>query len=472
MSEDNKIIIVGAGVAGRELIYEIRKYWDDYYNVIGFIDDDRKKVGKKIGTVKVLGTIASLKEILKNHQIKQIFIAIPSADGETIRKIVETCDGEKVIFKIVPRSLEIVRGRVKLEQIREIQVEDLLGRAIVRGEQPIFIKNFKDKKILVTGAAGSIGSELCRQLIQFNPSMLIAFDWWENGIFELGMELDELTTFNNYKGIIGNIQEYKKIRQTINDLKPDIIFHAAAFKHVPLMQLHPEEAVKNNIFGTLNLTRAAFEEKVKKFIYISSDKAADPINIMGTTKLIGERIIASFNKKGKTQYSAVRFGNVLGSHGSVVPVFKKQISRGGPVTVTNGNMLRYFMTIPEAVQLVLHASVLGRGGEIFILDMGEPLKIYDLAKFMIRLAGFIPEKDIEIKFTGTRPGEKMTEVLKAESEILEQTNNQKIFMVRQSYEGLKELMHLIAKLKKSLIKQNNSEIFHLLKEFTPTLKES
>lgn len=466
-----KVLIVGAGIAGRELSEELRKYLKRHYEIVGFIDDDQKKSNKKIDGVKVLGTSSNLSSIVREQNIEEVFIAIPSAKGEVIRNIINKCLKEKVKFKVIPRILEIVQGKVKLNQMREVQVEDLLGRAIIKSEQSIFYQNFQGKRIMVTGAAGSIGSEICRQLMEFKPKQLIAFDWWENGIFDLEMELSKKRS--KLEIVIGNIQDYTKVKKAIQTFKPDIIFHAAAFKHVPLMQKNPEEAIKNNVFGTLNVAKAAFEEGVEKFVYISTDKAANPINVMGATKLIGEMIVADLNKKSislnkKTRFSAVRFGNVLGSHGSVVPIFRKQIMHGGPLTVTDKEMRRFFMTIPEAVQLVLHASTLGKGGEIFILDMGEQVSIYELAKLMIGLSGFIPEDEIKIVFTGTRSGEKISEILSSDREMLESTENEKIFIVKSNPSD--NIHKILLNLRKCVNSQNIKYLLNILKKIAPNLE--
>lgn len=462
------IIIVGAGVAGHELLTEFQKHFPNYYQVSGFVDDDPKKIGQVIDGVNVLGRIENLDKLISKLHINEVYISIPSAQGETIRRIIEKCQKEKVIFRIVPRLLEIIQGKVKLNQIRQINIEDLLGRAIVKSEQSIFEEEFKNKRVLVTGAAGSIGSEICRQIIQFKPEKLYGFDWWENGIFELEQELGKISS--RFQGVIGNIQDYKEVKGIIHSLKPDVIFHAAAFKHVPLMQRFPAEAVKNNVFGTENVASIAYEEGVKKFVFISTDKAANPVSVMGTTKMIGENIVQRLNTKDGTKYIAVRFGNVLGSHGSVVPIFSKQIAEGGPVTVTDPDMIRFFMTITEAVQLVLHASVLGKGGEIFILDMGEPVKIYDLAKLMISLAGFVPEEEIKIEFTGKRLGEKLVEVLKSEKEVINKTTNEKIFVVKAKEEV--DLADIIQGLKKVVVSHNDEKIYDILEKIAPNIQRA
>jgi FlaA1/EpsC-like NDP-sugar epimerase len=460
-----KVLIVGAGLAGKELLAEIKKHFKKTYEVVGFVDDDIQKLNKNINGVEVLGRVNSLASLVRKNDIAEVFIAIPSAKGETMRRVIAECQKEKVVFRVIPRTLEIVQGKVKLQQIREVQVEDLLGRAIVQSEQYVFENFFKEKTVLVSGAAGSIGSEICRQVAQFLPKKLIGIDCWESGIFELERELmDNNPKAKNIELVIGNIRDEEKIKYIFKKYKPDIVFHAAAYKHVPLMERHPDEAVKNNVFGTRNLAKIAFENGVSKFINISTDKAVNPTSIMGMTKLLGEYIVCHYNSLGKTKYSSVRFGNVLASQGSVVPLFKKQIAHGGPVTVTSKNMTRYFMTIPEATQLVLAATVLGKGGEIFILDMGEPIKILDLAKLVISLSGFIPDEEIKIKYIGKRPGEKMAEELSSKKELLEKTANKKIFKIKPSKISNQKLEEILYKLQKAGKELENEKIKQILKK--------
>lgn len=464
MYKKRRILIVGAGVAGKELLKELNKNLK-LYKVVGFVDDDEGKANKKVGQVKILGTTKDLAKIIKDKKISEVLIALPSAEGDSIKRIVEVCSKQKVIFKIIPRVLEIILGRVKLPHLRELELEDLLGRPIVRSDQEKYFDYFKGKKILITGAAGSIGSELCRQLIQFNIKQLICFDIWENGLFELGQQLSP----DNCVFLVGNIRDNKKLELVFVKYKPDIVFHAAAFKHVPLMQENPDEAIQNNIFGTFNLAKVATKFKTRRFINISTDKAADPSSIMGTTKLIAERIVGNFNNKN-TKFSSVRFGNVLGSQGSVIPTFKKQIARGGPVTITHPHMTRYFMTIPEAVQLVLEASLLGEGGETFVLDMGQPIKIDEMARLLIRLSGLVPDEDIKIKYTGIRPGEKLTEILYTGSETLEKTLNEKIYKIKKNDEIYK-LPEILKELKKLTYSKNRADLVHFLRKIAPNLQD-
>lgn len=469
-STKQRILIVGAGVAGQELLSQLNRKFKSIYSIVGFVDDDPKKANTEIKSIKVLGSLSDLSRLVRDKKIAEVFIAIPSAEGRTIRKVVEECQKVKVIFRIVPRLLEIVQGKVKLHQVREVQVEDLLGRPLVQSEQKVFQKIFKGKKVIVTGAAGSIGSELSRQIIQFNPQKLILIDWWENGLYELERELENLSSHEKFVTILADIKNTEKLTKLFRQTKPDIVFHAAAFKHVPSMQRFPEEAVMNNILGTYTIAEAAVKTGVGKFIYISSDKAVDPTSIMGASKLIGEFIIGDLNKKKKTKFISVRFGNVLASHGSIVPLFKKQIFSGGPVTITDPNMTRFFMTIPEAVQLVLHASIMGQGGEIFVLEMGEQIKIVDLATLMIRLAGFVPNEDIKIKYIGIRPGEKMYEELISGTESIEKTTNTKIYKIKTSPKKQPSLPRLLNELKKAAKEGNRERVFSLLKTIAPNLQ--
>lgn len=452
METKKKVIIVGAGVAGIELSLELKKY-PKVYKLVGFVDDNTSTKEKRPGGIPILGNTEKIASLVEKYKIEEVFIAIPSADGETIRRILESSKNLRLKFKIIPRTLEIIQGKVCLHHLRELKVTDLLGKAIVKSEQSIYLKEFKGKNILVTGAAGSIGSELCRQILQFSPKLLVALDWSENGLFELNMELSKKKA-NRLKCLLCSIQDLNCLRRIVGSFRPHFIFHTAAFKHVSLTQENPLEAIKNNVFGTFNIAEVANEFEVQKFVYISSDKAADPVSIMGATKLIGEQIIVNANKKGKTKFAAVRFGNVLESSGSVIPIFRKQIADGGPVTVTDSKMTRFFMSIPEAVQLVLHSTVLEKGGEIFVLEMGEQVKIDEIARFMIQIAGFIPDWDIKIKYIGRRPGEKLEEQLLGEDECLTSISNNKDNKIFRISNG-KKLDHIkIKKLEEAVYSGN------------------
>lgn len=440
------IVIIGAGVAGRDVLREIQSNPSLKIEVTGFIDDDASKQGKKIDGFRVLGFGKDLKKIISSKKIEEVIIAIPSAEGESIARYVKICTEAKIEFRIVPRVIEIIEGRAKLESLRKVKVEDLLGRPVVSADVKTLKNFFLNRKILITGAAGSIGSELTRQIAAYKPNELILIDWWENGVFALKNEINNLYPNNNFNFIIANIQDHSKIESIFEKYKPDYVFHAAAYKHVPLMEEFPDEAVKNNVFGTFNLAQTAKKIGVKKFIIISTDKAANPVNIMGATKLIAEGISKMLNSS-ETRFISVRFGNVLDSHGSVVQIFRKQIEEGGPVTITDKKMTRYFMTIPEAVNLILKAAFLGEGGELFVLDMGKPVKIVRLAELMIRLSGYIPGKDIKIIYSGKRKGEKINETLFNKHEELVSTREGKIFVSRNTGFEKDRLLSFIQKMK-------------------------
>lgn len=440
-----KILIIGAGVAGKDIVSEINKNPDTNLYPVGFLDDNLPK-GTIIEGLKVLGKVKEVKKLSNRNKIDEVIIAIPSGEGEQIAKIVRLCSEARLNFKIVPRVIEIIEGKAYLDSVRDVEVEDLLGRPVVKSEVSILKEFIHNKCIFITGAAGSIGSELTRQIAAYVPRKLIVYDWWENGMFELNRELNQKIPDANIQYIIGNIQDYNRLQKVIQSTKPDFIFHAAAYKHVPLMEENIQEAIKNNILGTFNVARAAKKNKVTKCIFISTDKAADPVSIMGMTKYIGEAIMKSM--KGKTRFITVRFGNVLGSHGSVIPTFKKQILLGGPVTITDPKMTRYFMTIPEAVQLILKATHLGNNNELFILDMGKPLRILDVAENLIRLSGKIPYQEIPIKFTGRRKGEKLHEKLFTKKEKPNKSNIEKIFIVTNRHyktEHLQQQLKLLSK---------------------------
>lgn len=471
MNRKRNIIIVGAGEAGIELLELLNKHLKKNYSVAGFVDDDQRKKAKKIKGKLVLGDTSSLSKIIRAYQIEEVFIAIPSAEGSVIRRIIDECNKEKTVFKIVPRLIEIILGKVKLQHVREIELADLLGRPIIKSELAENFLLVKGKRVLVTGAAGSIGSELFKQLLQLNPKLLIGVDIWESGLFELEEGLKYLKNKTSFELIIGNVQDNDGIKKIFQKYKPEIIFHAAAYKHVPLLQKNIIEGIKNNILGTENLAKISFEEKVVKFINISTDKAVDPVNVLGATKLAGERIVEYYNSFNKTKFISVRFGNVLDSQGSVLPVFRRQINQGGPVTITDPKMTRYFMTIPEAVQLVLQAAYLGKGGEVFVLDMGKPVKIQEVAKLMIRLSGYIPDVDIAITYTGKRPGEKLHEVLVSKREKLIETKNEKIYKIKKITQNDVKILKLLESFKKVVKDQNDKKSIDLLKSIAPKMRD-
>lgn len=423
----NNVMIIGAGEATNVIMREIQS--SSYLansNIACIIDDDRRKVGKYIRGVKVIGTRDKIKEAAKLYDIDEIIFAIPSASNEVKRDILNICKETDCTLKILPGVYQMVDGEINVNSIRNVDVLDLLGRDPIEVDIESIMGYVKDKVIMVTGGGGSIGSELCRQLVSHKPKQLIIFDIYENNAYDIQQELKINYPDANVVTLIGSIRNVSRLESVFAQYKPDIVYHAAAHKHVPLMEVSPDEAVKNNVVGTWNVAKMADKYGAKKFVMISTDKAVNPTNVMGATKRICEMIVQTYNEISKTDFVAVRFGNVLGSNGSVIPLFKKQIEAGGPVTVTDPNIIRYFMTIPEAVSLVLQAGAYAKGGEIFILDMGEPVKIDDLAKNLIRLSGYTLGVDMEIKYTGLRPGEKLYEELLMKEEGLQETDNKLI----------------------------------------------
>lgn len=423
----NNVMIIGAGEATNVIMREIQN--SSYLansNIACIIDDDRRKVGKYIRGVKVIGTRDKIKEAAKLYDIDEIIFAIPSASNEVKRDILNICKETDCTLKILPGVYQMVDGEINVNSIRNVDVLDLLGRDPIEVDIESIMGYVKDKVIMVTGGGSSIGSELCRQLVSHKPKQLIIFDIYENNAYDIQQELKINYPDANVVTLIGSIRNVSRLESVFAQYKPDIVYHAAAHKHVPLMEVSPDEAVKNNVVGTWNVARMADKYGVKKFVMISTDKAVNPTNVMGATKRICEMIVQTYNEISKTDFVAVRFGNVLGSNGSVIPLFKRQIEAGGPVTVTDPNIIRYFMTIPEAVSLVLQAGAYAKGGEIFILDMGEPVKIDDLAKNLIRLSGYTLGVNMEIKYTGLRPGEKLYEELLMKEEGLQETDNKLI----------------------------------------------
>lgn len=421
-----KVMIIGGGEAGRTMITEIQnsKYLDQ--KVVCIIDDDPKKIGRYIKGIKVVGNRDSIKKNVKRYNIQQIILTIPSVNSARIRPIVEICQDTNCELMILPGVYQLVTGEVKASKLRPVKIEDLLGRDEVHINLNEIMDYVSGKVIMVTGGGGSIGSELCRQIAEHRPKQLIIFDIYENNAYDIQQELVRKHPELDLVVLIGSVRDENRIDSIFEQYHPEIIYHAAAHKHVPLMEDSPNEAIKNNVLGTYNMVKMADKWNVKRFVQISTDKAVNPTNIMGASKRICEMIIQTYNKESNTEYVAVRFGNVLGSNGSVIPLFKKQIAEGGPVTVTHPEIIRYFMTIPEAVSLVLQAGAYAKGGEIFVLDMGDPVKILDLAKNMIRLSGYKVDQDIKIEFTGLRPGEKLFEELLKDEEGMTDTPNKLI----------------------------------------------
>ena len=463
-----RILIIGAGEVGVSVLRSIRRNPDKGYFPIGFIDDNQEKVGKRIHGLDILGTTRDLTYIVRRRQIDTVVIAMPNAAGTKVREIIRLCEQKGCAFKIVPSIDAILSGDVSISQIRSVQVEDLLNRQTAQIDLAEVSKSLSGKRVMVTGAGGSIGSELCRQIAQFNPEQLILYARGENSLYHIEHELAELLPTLNRVIIIGDIRDRLKVFRIIDRYQPQIIFHAAAHKHVTFMELNPDEAVKNNILGTKNLVDAAVHHRVESFILVSSDKAVNPSSVMGASKRVTEKLIESKAYHNSTKFGAVRFGNVIDSRGSVLPKFKRQIEKGGPVTVTHRDVTRYFMTIPESVQLLLQAGAMGNGGEIFILDMGEPIKILDLAHDLIRLSGLEVNRDIPIEFTGLEPGEKLYEELLTAEEGVRATKHQRIFVAHLEAIEEKRLLDQIQKLDELANHLKTDEIINELQKIVPT----
>jgi len=464
-----RVLIIGAGDAGAMLVKEINNHSALNSKIAAFVDDDPTKLGLRIGGAPVAGNTEEVPRIVKKYGIDEIIIAIPSAGRSQIQDIVAKCKRTKAKLKILPGIYEIIGGKVTISQVRDVQIEDLLGREQIKLDTNEIRKFIKYKKVMVTGAGGSIGSELCRQILHFQPSELILVEIYENSVYDLQNELNRKYEDLNLKVIIASVRDRDRMEEVIGTHRPDVIFHAAAHKHVPLMESNPKEAVKNNVFGTLNVAQMADRFGVQKFVLISTDKAVNPTNIMGATKRLCEMIVQSIDKESKTEFAAVRFGNVLGSNGSVIPLFKRQISQGGPVTLTHEDIIRYFMSIPEATQLVLQAGAMAKGGEIFILDMGEPVKIIDLARDLIRLSGFEPDVDIPIKITGLRPGEKLYEELLLDEEGISKTVHEKIFVGKPIFTDYEKILKHIDTLDEG-IRTPNANLKHIMGRIVKTYK--
>ena len=404
-----KVLIIGAGEATKILISTIRSSMKNIYNIVGLIDDNPNKVDYAISGKKILGTRFDIPRICKENNVDVIFFTISNISNEDRKKILEICQETGCKVRILPGTKELIKDKPIMQNFRDVEIEDLLGREPIKLDNKNIKELIHNKVVLVTGGGGSIGSELCRQIMRFSPERLVIVDIYENNLYDIEQELKYNYPNAKIDAIVASVRDKDRLNEIFNEFKPYLVFHAAAHKHVPLMETSPLEAIKNNVFGTYNVVNCADEYNVKRFVLISTDKAVNPTNIMGATKRLCEMIIQAKNKVSNTEYVAVRFGNVLGSNGSVVPLFKKQIAHGGPVTVTHKDITRFFMTIPEAVSLVLQAMSGAKGGEIFVLDMGEPVKIYDMAKKLIKLSGLEPDVDIQIKVTGLRPGEKLYE---------------------------------------------------------------
>jgi FlaA1/EpsC-like NDP-sugar epimerase len=463
----DRILIVGAGQTGEMVAYEILRHPELGYHPIGFIDDDPEKQDISIHGIRVLGTRGDMAEIIGKRNINKVLIALPKSAGAGVRDIIARYQKAKVKFEIVPGIQEIIDGKISISQIRQVNVEDLLKRDVIETNVEEISAYLAGRCVLVSGAAGSIGSELCRQICKFGPRRLLMFDYNENNIYYLERELTRKPLPFPTEVVIGDIKDTGRVRSVMDMYKPEVVFHAAAHKHVPLMESSPGESVKNNITGTVNLARAASETGAERFVLISTDKAVNPTSVMGVSKRIAELVVRGYSQNSKTVFVSVRFGNVLASSGSVIPLFKEQIARGGPVTVTHEDVTRYFMTVGEAVELLIQAGAIGKGGEVFVLDVGEPVKIVDLAKDLIALSGLEPGKDIQIVFTGLRPGEKLYEELITAEEGITVSKHKKIFVAKPDIVDMETLTRNIALLEELAENGDEGAIIRKFKEMVP-----
>lgn len=467
-SDSQRVLIVGAGEAGNMIVRELFKRPELKKMPVGVVDDDKNKQGKCVYDVPVLGTIDDVEKIVKNHCIDEIIICIANINPQRKIEIINICKQTDAKIKTIPGIYEIIDGKVNITKVRDVQIEDLLGREPIKMNLDDMNGIIKDKIIMVTGGGGSIGSELCRQIVKYEPKQLVLIDIYENNAYDIQQEIKRHFPEIDLKVLIASVRDEHKMDKIFEQYKPEIVFHAAAHKHVPLMEDSPCEAIKNNVFGTKNVVNLSDKYNVKKFVLISTDKAVNPTNIMGATKRCCEMIVQTKNKTSKTEFVAVRFGNVLGSNGSVVPLFKKQIEEGGPVTVTHEEVTRFFMTIPEAVSLVLQASAMAKGGEIFVLDMGEPVKIIDLARNLIKLSGFEPNVDIKIEVTGLRPGEKLYEEVLMDEEGLQKTSNNQIRIGRPIDIDEAEFKKELNILKRVADNDQDEKVDLIMKSIVPT----
>jgi FlaA1/EpsC-like NDP-sugar epimerase len=465
------VLIYGAGQAGLDLVHKLEGHPEDDLRPVCFIDDNESLWGKNVGGIPVVGGKDKLEEIIKDYNIDEVIMAITTASSDSLKELLIRCHKMHCPLKRFGTIDDVNEKSLVNAPISDINLEDLLRRDSVHLNMKIVKGFIEGKTVLVTGGAGSIGSEICRQVLAFGAAKLIVFDFHENGLFAIQNELKEKFDQSRFIIRLGSIRDRKRVNEIFETYRPQVVFHAAAHKHVPMMEINPREAVKNNVFGTINVAQAAILYKCEKMILISTDKAVNPTNIMGATKRIAEMIVQMFNRLSDTDFAAVRFGNVLGSSGSVVPTFKKQIAAGGPVTVTHREMRRYFMTIPEAVQLVTEAGAMAKGGEIFVLDMGKPVYIYDLACDLIRLSGYEPNKDIQIKITGLRPGEKLFEEISLAEEDVTKTPNNKIYICKPvDYDEVK-VSELLKKLDAFIKDDDEKGMFACVSQLVPTFKD-
>jgi len=476
-SAEIRLLIIGAGDVGDSILREIVRTSEARYNVVGFLDDDERKLHARIRGIEIVGATKDIRAVCQKHLVDEVLLAIPDAPQRQIRHLVELCEGMNLRFRTVPAVSDLIEGRVQVSQIRPVDIEDLLGRPPVTLDTQAIGDYVHDKVVLVSGAGGSIGSEMCRQIARFEPKRLLLLERMENALFEINRDLARHFPELNCVPLVADIGDAERIRKILREQHPTAIFHAAAHKHVPMMEWNPGEAVKNNILGTRCLADAACEVGIAKFVMISTDKAVNPTSVMGCTKRVAEMYVQQLRgtKQCRTEFVTVRFGNVLGSSGSVVPIFKDQIARGGPVTVTHPEMIRYFMTIPEAAQLVLQAGAMGKGGEIFLLDMGEPVKILRLAQDLITLSGLRPGDDIEIRFTGIRPGEKLFEELSITGEDASETSHPKIGIVKKRPEDFERvcqhIQQLAAMMDEASVEEIRARLQIAVPEYTPSVPE-
>ena len=473
--EDNRknVLIIGAGEAARIVIRTLKTTMRDMYHIIGLIDDNVNKINYVISGNKIIGTRQDIPKICKEKNVELILFTISNISNKDRKDILSICQETNCKVRILPGTKDIIKNKNLMDSFRDVEIEDLLGRDTVKLDNRNIKGLIENNAILVTGGGGSIGSELCRQIINYNPKKLIIVDIYENNLYDIEQELKAKYLNTEICAIVASVRDKKRLEEIFAVYKPYLVFHAAAHKHVPLMETSPLEAIKNNVFGTLNTVNCADKYNVKKFILISTDKAVNPTNIMGATKRLCEMIIQAKNQESNTEYAAVRFGNVLGSNGSVVPLFKKQIAKGGPVTVTDKEITRFFMTIPEAVSLVLQAMTFAKGGEIFVLDMGEPVKIYDMAVNLIKLSGYEPNVDIPIEITGLRPGEKLYEEILMNEEGLQETKHDKIHIAKPMDINIEMITKKLSKLQfllENSDNENKKEIKEIIKEVVPTYK--
>ena len=468
------VLIVGAGSASRIVINALNTTMKDTYHVVGLVDDNINKVNYMISGNQILGTRYEIPKICQENQVELILFTISNINNKERKDILKICQETGCKVRILPGTAELIKNKSLMDNFRDVEIEDLLGREPIKLDNKNIGKLIENKVVLVTGGGGSIGSELCRQIVKYNPEKLVMVDIYENNLYDIEQELRANYPQLEIDAIVASVRDKERLNEIFEKYKPYLVFHAAAHKHVPLMEISPLEAIKNNVFGTYNVVNCADEYNVKRCILISTDKAVNPTNIMGATKRLCEMIVQAKDKVSKTEYAAVRFGNVLGSNGSVVPLFKKQIASGGPVTVTHKDITRFFMTIPEAVSLVLQAMSYAKGGEIFVLDMGEPVKIYDMAVNLIKLSGLEPNVDIQIKVTGLRPGEKLYEELLMEEEGLTQTEHDKIHVAKPMDIDMERVENKLKELKGLLQHCNNEQkekIKRVIKEVVPTYRE-